>query len=216
MFNPDQTEWPSKARLETLREEGIVPYSRLSTSCAGVVGVMFGLAVVRKDLINWYGEYFSSEMDISTTFGYLSRFPVTTFILPVLFCALFCFGWGFFQTKFLFRWSNLTFSFGKLMNAKLPNLGKILQQVVALCLTVFSFLAASVVVYFFSLRESIALLNHDIDYLFKWMDSNFIRFGPIFLFLFVLIGAFSWVIVRYKFMMKHRMSRQELIEEGNE
>ena len=200
---------PNEAKLAELREQGIVPYSRLATTCGGALFAAATLPTVSIELRSaWklYLSLISSAIDKSPLFAIppeLAQLLLKIVFLPAISALVGASLVGVLQTKFLIRLGNIGFDLGKL--AKTGDPGGVLIRLLASVPTVVCLFLVSLAIALLLLRDILSILLNDAKYLAVWSDKLSISLVTLLCLTLGILGILSWLFSRYAFMMKHRM-----------
>ena len=218
----DKSEWPSETKLARLRSEGLVPFSRFSSACFVGLLVVASIFLVRSkssEFISAYLGLISSDLNSLSSsgaevallsdlvFGGLVAFALALLVLPMVL--------GLFQTKFFFRPANLSFDLRRM----LPRIGTFGAGVgrVGLKLTLpFLLLIVPIALALIAIPRLFLLLNRDLNTFLSWLGENGSSFAPFLSGFLAVAAALGWIVSRYKFMLKHRMTRAEVEAEARE
>lgn len=216
----ERSEWPTKARLELLREEGKFPYSRFSQSCAVAMAIYFSLfSVVDNYLVvieSWHKLFDEKGLLLqSGTLIALSalRSLTITLFLPILVVILVVTAGALLQSKFLFRWRLVRMDSNRLSGWARWSVRDLLMETLLCGVTAISILTLSGLVIVGSCRNLFGLLNGNLAGWSTWLVVVHEHVGLWLMPLLMVFGLITWLITRLLFMIRHRMTREEISRE---
>ncbi len=208
----ERTESPTPEKLQSLREEGKVPYSPLATACGASLGAILSLLSVSKsftEVLKILRESLSQNLSLLATFELLRSPVVSLLVLPALGALIGAFLVGLVQTRFLFKLDRISFDLARLGRDSEEGMSGFLSLLAAVPLA-FVTVVVGVVPAVVLFGEVLALLNNERSYLL----ISITKLGTSLLVSLSLIWAAlaicSWLGARYRFMLRHRMSASEV------
>lgn len=216
----DKREWPTRQRLEDLRKGGVVPYSKFVSRCLALACLAGAAPAAMRAFAEFTKEYLrqiNGAADSGAVFAMLNSAAEllrTVVILPLALVVAVILMAGLFQTKFMLHGGNISFNLGRLPNFSGLTLrslfGAAFWAVAALCLLCMGGAA----VLYFCLPAAGELLNHEREYLFRWARA--VSFSAVLCTLVasLILALCALLMSRVAFMMRHRMSTEELDRES--
>lgn len=197
--------YPTKERLEDLRQEGVFAYSVITLRFLEIVVLMAIFYFFKKD-INFYCDviraFLKGELgcDFKELFTFFLIIP--SIILPFIILVILL------HSRFLFTFNGF---FSRPYRYKVP--GSLLGIINKLILIPTSCILYIIFVYILSL-EFLSLFNNNYDSVIKIIFNNlldyiFISCAVIFAFL----GVLSFIWSKFSFLSKNKMSIQEIEDE---
>lgn len=209
----ERTERPTPARLEELREEGLVPLSSFAVRAAGTAGVLFSLYLLGEQ----WREFVSLPMRLGTldreTLVVLRETCLPLILVPALAYLCAALVAGLLQTKFLIKPSAVSFQLGRLGGRR--GGGVIGRIVGGLLLELFA-LSLAVLVAWFALSDIAQLLNNDQVWLMEWPARLGARVTLPLMAILILAATGGWLLSRMTFFREHRMTREEVRQSSRE
>lgn len=212
----EKTEWPSEKLLADLRDRGLVPLSPFACRCGATLGFLLSFWAMRSRLEH-------SLDPIATAFRSGSLAPLAEALrgialvvgVPLLVASLSGVVVGLLQTKFLFSMNLLSVKtqrlgrWGAAFHAFFSSAAYGLVGIV-LCA------ACGLLALRLGWTGLLYVLNNDKLYLTRWVPSGIqLALAPLAAVL--AIGAvLAWFIARLRFMLRHRVSREELERDSYE
>lgn len=216
----EPSEWPTKARLELLREEGKFPYSRFSQSCAIAMAIYFSLfSVVDNYLVvieSWHKLF--DEKGLSLQSGTLIAFSalrplMVTLSLPILVVTFVAIFGALLQSKFLFRWRLVKIDSNRLSRWARWSVRDFLMQTLLYAFAAVLVLILLGLVVVGSYGNLFRLLNGNLTSWGAWLVVVQEYVGLWLMPLLMVFGLIAWLINRLLFMIGHRMTREEILRE---
>lgn len=211
----EKSEWPNEARLATLREAGIVPYSPFATAAAGCAALALTALVLKERSAKFFSWLSTDWPNLSlnlATFKQLMEHLVVLLVVPCAALIVTTLVVNLLQTRFLLRPKNLL-SFERLNPLLKMRGGALLNYAgrsIIIGVAAFGF---GILTWVISLRTLLGLLNLRAQEMpaaiGQSMHTALIYSAIITL---VLTGV-AWFLARMLFLNKHRMSRAEVLQE---
>lgn len=213
----ERTEWPTRAKLESLREEGKVPYSRLCV-CSAVAMALFCSLFYVVDSFAFVVEKWRQMMESIVIFDptgleVLVRPLAVALFLPLLVTFFVAFIAALLQSRFLFRWHLVKMEFARLRGWQSWRFGEFLLQLLFSVLTVLLVLFLSCLLLIGSSRNLFGLLNGGQTGWLAWLGSLLAHVSVWLMPLLLSFGFGAWLVARLVFRIRHRMTRQEIMHE---
>ncbi len=221
----ERSEYPTEEKLNALKLQGVVPLSILSVRILGFLILILVLHLtvpgIFYDVSKIIRDYLSGVNDTLYTTSHLAKeisvLLVKLVVLPLTVVAICSLIWGLSQTKFLFSLSLINIDFRNLWFSKESESSfglKFIKSVFAISILIICAFAVSIAIPLFLSRDVLTLFNLDQPHLLTAMINLVNSLLPIFIivgFFFIII---SWLIARYRFMLKHGMTRREIEDEA--
>jgi flagellar biosynthesis protein FlhB len=210
----EKTEWPNKARLEELREQGIVHYSVFVSRAAGLVAFLCVLYALKSDiaaLARMLPAWMRGGDPAAALGGDSTSALLRLVLLPPLSVFVVSFIFGFAQTRFLFRPASLALSWKRIyaVDYRPPAmLGRAIGAlIVGIAALAFGIGAALILQ-----RDVLSLLNGNARLVPVWGSSLVLSLIPLALIAAAAALAVWWGISRILFSRAHRMTRREALQ----
>jgi len=215
------SEWPSQNKLAGLREQGLVSSSRFTSGTFSAFCVLVLLYILRADLtemvarIEFLWQHSGEEMQVQLdNLEVLSASFLKLLILPsiVAVCALFLA--TLLQTKFFITAASLGIDTSRISPFAEKNRDYGLSYSIFFILTVLIGLLTGLSLLYLKLPPVLELLNNDYAYFVDWPALFFPTMLPVLLPVLFFTGMLFIFLEKGAFLYRHRMSRQELLEEA--
>jgi len=195
--------WPTDKKLAKLRAAGKVPYSKFATSSAVLVSIAISVFLLKKQ---W--NTFIVIREVETAALLFLAPPLCVLIVTLLV--------GLLQTKFFWRPALLSIQGERLSPFKVPSLARLSW---GLLMHLAGWIAILIVglflIYLFS-PAIMSLLNLNINDVVLWPWQGYTNFIPVLLIILGLLALGSWLWSRFRFMIAHRMTSEDLEKELRE
>ncbi|MCB0339915.1 MAG: EscU/YscU/HrcU family type III secretion system export apparatus switch protein, partial [Bdellovibrionales bacterium] len=171
--------------------------------------------------VKGYLEVVTHSADYLVLWNVLHDFLAEVLILifvPLGLASIAAIGVGLLQTKFLFRSSAVTLRFGRLLpyqNSDLQSGSLLFGFFLKVLGLMLSLIGAGAMLWFYS-PEIFSLLNQNYNQIPSALRKLTEQLTPLFVGVFLIASFFGWLISRYSFMMRHRMTRSEIEAEERE
>ena len=209
----DRTEWPTEARLEKLREEGRVPYSKAATAlvASGVVLLIILWWLKRWDsFLVSYAALFGRQSAPLAEFAKLAGSWFEPLILANVAIIAVVLLIGLMQTKFLFRLGLVGFDLSKL------RLRERKHPIAGVLVSLFWWLAGGIgagALFYFFLPRLIAIFEQMPATAWRLFREGVTLFLPGVAVFFLCLALVVWLCGRFLFLVSNRMTRQEVEQE---
>ena len=217
----ERTELPTSARLESLREQGIVHYSPAVCDLVAVLAIVAALSVMDGELralpakvrLLFEGTGNDDIAQFAERFVALCKSAALLVLAPAIAAGVARFFVGLLQTRFLFRGEQ----FGILLHRILPKndprrirrgAGALLRLLLPLFVL---FLGVTAV--FFLARDLFGILNRDPAGFAHWPHAFAVALMPYLVVLLVVAIPLTWLISRMLFMVQFRMTTADIEKE---
>lgn len=217
----DRTEWPTAERLESLRAQGIVPVSRYAVRAGGLLVVLGTTYAIRDRVVRLFERAFTGTSsttlaEASATGAQIISDLLFVMLVPIIALTIISVVLVLLQTKFLFVFSRISFDLSRLNRLRPPDLGAMISRV----LLNLSFIAIFFVLFagagYLTLRLILPLVGQDLGYFARWPGTVAGSAVPLIVGALMITGFTAWIRSRFSFMLKHRMSREEVLREGSD
>lgn len=217
-------EWPSERKLERLREEGKVPYSRFAVAGAVLLAVgLWSLAAAEgewRSLLNAVTKLSAvaagDQAALRAGAAAALRAAVLLLLAPAAAAFVAAVVAGLAQTRFLLRPGLAGFNLHRLTPFKPLSLADIALRVLSACFALALFSLLSVVAARLVFPAAAGTLNAEPAVVIYWPLRLWRLLAP-FVLAVVAVAAFGAALwARLRFMLVHRMSREELEAEARE
>lgn len=212
----DRSEWPSDAKLEELRTQGVVLRSPLSLALVGGATVGAVLLLRMPKITASFTNYFSAlrqEDSIGVLLSELIPSLGSTLLILALAVIFSVAIFGLLQTKFLWilslclpRFDRLAFNWCFSVKNLFASLVRVLAALIIGC-------GLAGILAWIGLGSGLGLFNQDRPYLLNWGQKT----SQAMLLGFVLVGiagaVVSWVCSYWLFLFDHKMTRAEIDSE---
>lgn len=219
----DRSEWPSRARLQTLREEGLFVYSRFTSSCFAAIIIFAVIFAVNRNfaaLLEEWSEWLQlSDPSFSQGIAYFAKLLAPFFhIIFIPICLVYC---GtllviLLQSRFFFRWRLVGLDFSRVFRWPRLEAGGILARIILFVCIVVSLLSFVGLVIYLGIPSIFGLLNSDLANWVFWLNALPKQIALWLIPLLMFGAAVSWILSRFLFMLGHRMTREEIRQELEE
>jgi flagellar biosynthesis protein FlhB len=207
-----KTEFPSAARLQELREQGLVPYSSLATSCWAMAALLIFLRASDSTL---------TELPTRTRALVDAELSMADFLLPYAELALAAallllivqYALGLLQVKFLFRFEELMPKLSRVPLFSGKSAVSLFWRALLAPLALLAFAFVAVVLVAVSAGWIVGLLVVQRDQLLAYVGQGWGQLVPAAAAILAIFGVLAWMLERIGFLYQHRMSRQELLAE---
>ena len=208
-----ESEWPSEEKLQRLREEGVVPYNSLSVRLAILFSFgafLFSIVKHWTEFLTAYQKFVGFEVLSKESFKNFEEVLLYLFILPALstFCVVILCGLA--QTKFLFNLGLFAPKITRLNPFKFPNISGFFIKFLSILLLWPLFLLAGATCLYLYRLQILVLFSRDLSDILLWPYASYKSAAPFLLTGLALAAFFIYLVARYLFMFKHRMSAAEL------
>jgi len=209
---------PTEERLATLRAEGNVPVSSMSVRAISIALFLVSLIWLAAVVSEFTDHFLKSLNQPLFSIGIEKKFQFLFWKL----CLALAFGSGgamlvgFLQTSFMLRLGNSMPRFDRLglgSKGDLKSESRSIKLAALVLLPIGGLIAAAAVLFLFT-GEAFKIFNADSLSLLKYLSLLFKQLALVSICGLGFFTVVSWLVVRYRFMLKHRMSKQEIEEEA--
>ena len=218
----DRNLLPSESKLERLRDEGIVPLSIFAAKTTAAAVVLVAATLLINNWHNKISTLRASLLSYSSnqeTLGGFFTFQLLWMAKVVLGLAaiylVFSMFATLFQSKFLFRMGFSAFRFNRLWqlgNISLQTFS--FRMLLILLLMVASFVVGLLLFWAFS-TNIFGVLNKDSVEILVWSSKFLTSIFLTSVILLICVAAIAWLVNRRLFLQRHKMTREELRQEGS-
>ncbi|RIL09553.1 MAG: hypothetical protein DCC75_06270 [Proteobacteria bacterium] len=212
----EKTELPSRARLTELREQGIFPLSRVALACAGLLAcgaTGFGLGESINRFSAAYAKALSNQFQDIIGLRELLIPSLNLLVWPCVVAGAAMLVLGLLSSRFYFSFADCSPNLSRMSpfaRARPASAGfKPLRELLMSGLAI----ASAVALLLMSTEQMLALLNTDV----KAFRQGWIRVMsavlPLVFFAALFLGCCGWLMARFTFLLRHRMSRREMASE---
>lgn len=202
-----KTEAPTEAKLDSLREQGIVPISSFASHCAGLASAIVVIAMALKELSPAVPISCSDLFDCQQLFTYLSRLLRGTLLFPLAAYVLIYFSVSIIQSRGYFRVIFTRSRFGERWNALH------LKAIVGFFLCGIVVVGAGSYMYPKLCSEIFAMPS---SYLMTKLSQQLLSRLFIFAGITGVLSCCAWIFGHLLFMREHRMTREEIQREARQ
>jgi flagellar biosynthesis protein FlhB len=216
----ERTEWPTRARLDELREQGLAAYSATSVRSLAALAVLLGLILAAPKgqvVILDYKQLLGASKDASleTMLSPLSQIA-PLFFAPLIGAAVAACLAGLVQTRFMFHLASLSFNLSKLDCFGLYSFRAGASRLIKAVLIAVIFLGAALFWLWYLCPLTLNLLNIKAGQLNAFSQGFFRAVLAAALPTLALVAVLSWLVNWIAFMLRHRMTRQEVESEARD
>ncbi|NMC61690.1 MAG: EscU/YscU/HrcU family type III secretion system export apparatus switch protein [SAR324 cluster bacterium] len=219
----DRTEPPTSSHIEELREQGIVPYSSFAARCASALIVIFSVLALKDHFKVLLGSFQSiaSVRDLNMIIGEgvqngLSHELLVLLLVPAIAAITGALLAGLFQTRFVFRLSQISPNMSRLNPFAIRGILNILKECGFRFLLVFLSGVFATFLFRIMVTDILMLINKDPGEVIYSMWKLFEATLPIFILVIAFSGFLSWLLARNSFFQAHRMTREEVLKENED
>ena len=219
----ERTETPTTARLQELREQGIVPLSVFSSRSAATLLVLLSFLMLRTrfsvvvqalhDFVRGGAPepWFQGENQHAVVAGVLSILivPASAAFIGAILC-------GLFQTRFLVLLSRVSPALERINPFAASRFLGIIHGIIFGAATVLLLFFFSLVLLRLIIVDILALLHQEAQNLLSASGRFFEAVLPLLILVLAFAGFFSWLTVRNRFFAAHRMTREEVLRENED
>jgi flagellar biosynthesis protein FlhB len=116
----------------------------------------------------------------------------------------------------LFVLNRVTFDLAKLNPLAQFNLGTIVWKTVGTLTLLVVLGGVGFLLFIGMLNVALPLLLNGREYLLKWPQALLSQVVPVAALGLGLLGFFAWLVARFSFMLKHRMTPEEVLRDGSD
>lgn len=215
----ERTEWPTPERLLILRESGLVPYSPLTTRCGAAFAVIVTLFATRDTMGRWVAILKTVVTGYPSlnpsTVKRLLQLTVEIGLSSILAAIVGTVITGLLQTKFLVR-GGVKLELRRAMNTEPLSLAFIIRSIFGGLLTLGATWGLAALLLYAGVQLSGGSLILREEELVRAPYGVFERAMPFVLAGLGSLGAMAYLLSKLRFMLRHRMTRQELTKSSEE
>lgn len=216
----EKTELPSEQRLLDLRREGQIAYSQVATLCFVTIVTLLAIKAISSTFSEFIDSYRSFSVrnahGDSGMGGVVAPLRAAAVILVVLPCmaAFGALGAGLGQTKMMITGHYVSFNLARLSPAGRFRLLSLPLKMLAYLVLLVICAVLSAACGYLLLSSALTLLNYDVTYASEWLGKLYTQVLPVVVLLVGAVMSAAYLMARQYFKLSHRMSRQEIEQEG--
>ncbi len=213
----ERNEWPSEQKIADLRREGELYLSLTTIRMIGLAAVSLFIIVWGKGFFSELTQYFSklTTTDIRVVEEFGSRI-MAQILLGVVGVAMLCFVVGVLQTKLFFRLNTISPQPNRLWLHKARHSQGVGYKVAVILLSLPLLGLASIFLIRVFWPELFKLLPTGIHGLAPSLAVLAELFFGVLASFAIVFAFISWLAARYRFMLRHRMTRAEIENEARQ